>query len=367
MAVPSALAALLPTAILMAAAAADDSGLPDDLRLNQVQLVGTHNSYHIAPAASQLNVLGRMKPEWRDALDYTHRPLTEQFGELGVRHIELDIYADPKGGMFAAPYGANVLTVADRKALPPHDPEGKLAKPGFKIVHVPDFDYRTTVLTLVDALNEVRAWSKANPTHLPIMVLLEMKDARHFPLSKRPVPIGRPQLEAAEAEILSVFDRAQLITPDDIRGDAATLRKAVLETGWPKLRDARGKILFALDNGGGVRDTYLKDNASLEGRLLFATAPREDHPAAAWFKLNNPIGDFDRIRRLVRAGFLIRTRADSETREARANDTRRRDKAITSGAQFISTDYPEAKAEVSDYEVRFEGGKAYRQNSVNAE
>ena len=44
-------------------------------------------------------------------------------------------------------------------------------------------------------------------------------------------------------------------------------------------------------------------------------------PAAAWFKVNDPIKDFDKIQRLVKAGFLVRTRADADTRQARKGDT----------------------------------------------
>ena len=43
--------------------------------------------------------------------------------------------------------------------------------------------------------------------------------------------------------------------PDDVRGSRATLEEAVLQDGWPTLRESRGKILFTLDNGGD----YLRD------------------------------------------------------------------------------------------------------------
>ena len=55
--------------------------------------------------------------------------------------------------------------------------------------------------------------------------------------------------------------------------------------------------------------------------------------------INNPIADFERIRVLVSVGYMVRTRADADTWEARTNDTRRRDAAFGSGAQAISTDY----------------------------
>jgi hypothetical protein len=84
-------------------------------------------------------------------------------------------------------------------------------------------------------------------------------------------------------------------------------------------------------------------------------------------KDNDAVEDFDRIQRLVKAGFLVRTRADADTVEARTNDTRRRAKALASGAQFISTDYPEANPAFSPYAVRFDEGIVVRINPVNGD
>ncbi len=47
------------------------------------------------------------------------------------------------------------------------------------------------------------------------------------------------------------------------------------------------------------------------------------------------------IEEAARAGYLIRTRTDSPTADARANDTSERETAFASGAQYLSTDYYE--------------------------
>ena len=75
---------------------------------------------------------------------------------------------------------------------------------------------------------------------------------------------------------------------------------------------------------------------------------------------------FARIQDLVKAGFLVRTRADADTMEARKNDPTRRERALASGAQFISTDYPEPNPAFSPYQVRFAGGGVARANPVSA-
>ena len=56
-----------------------------------------------------------------------------------------------------------------------------------------------------------------------------------------------------------------------------------------------------------------------------------EHPAAAVMIINDPIKDFGRIQKLVRGGFMVRTRADANTVEARANDVKRLQAALPAG------------------------------------
>jgi len=58
---------------LSASSGGDVSG--QDLRLNEIQVVGTHNSYHVAAQPEVLGFIEGLKPEWRQSLDYTHLPL----------------------------------------------------------------------------------------------------------------------------------------------------------------------------------------------------------------------------------------------------------------------------------------------------
>jgi len=100
---------------------------------------------------------------------------------------------------------------------------------------------------------------------------------------------------------------------------------------------------------------------------VFFVNTDENSPAAAYLTLNDPVAEADRIRKAVAAGFIVRTRADADTLEARRNDTRRRDAALASGAQFVSTDYfwPESRLG-NDYQVRLPGGALVQCNPVRA-
>jgi len=320
-----------------------------ELRLNQIQVRGTHNSYHVAPNEKEMKLLGMFSKRATTAWDYSRESLEVQL-QAGLRQFELDVFADPKGGLYAA---------AD---APEDDP---MRQPGMKVLHVPVIDARSVHPTFMSALKSVRKWSQGKPKHLPVMILLELKDHKDVPFGPSPVKFDRAQMEAVESEILAVFERSDLITPDLVRGEAASLREKILEEGWPLLDEVRGKVMFCLDNGGGHRAAYLKGNVTLEKRLFFVSVSTE-HPAAAWMKRNDPVGGFDEIQKLVKMGFMVRTRADSETKEARVNDLSRAKKALASGAHFVSTDFPKKVPRISEYEVTFAKKGVARLNPVSA-
>jgi hypothetical protein len=350
----------------------DLPGAPVDdcVRINEIQVLGSHNSYKLLPPPLVLLLLGELDPVLASELEYEHVPLTEQFERQGIRQIELDVFADPEGGLFNRPLAWVVDGTLEGDETVP-----ELDDPGFKVMHVQDVDFTTTCYTLIACLEEVRDFSDANPDHLPIHILIEGK-TDEIPISQDDIPFTLPQpwvvplpfttelFADLDAEIRSVFDDDRLITPDDVRGAHATLEDAVLTDGWPSLGDARGKVMFLFNNGGSDRQLYLTGAPNLEGRVMFTTSS-PGQPDAAFLQLPNPIGQQDAIIDAVSAGYLVRTRSDTPTVEARSGDTTRRDAAFTSGAQFVSTDYADTSP-FSDYQVVLPGGGPGRCNPVNA-
>src|ERR1039458_1273187 len=231
-------------ATCLAAAGAWAQATGETVRMNQIQVVGTHNSYHAGIAPSETELWKKSNPDMLRHLAYRHPPLDEQLS-TGVRQIELDLFADARGGRYAHPAGP-------RRGAPagvPYDPMGVMQRPGFKIMHVPDVDYRSTCLTLVACLEAVRDWSRRSPGHLPIFILIETKQTPE----KSDVPITVPEkftaktLDALDAEIRSVFRPEEMIVPDDVCGQRRTLEEAVQKDGWPPLGRARGKVVFLMD------------------------------------------------------------------------------------------------------------------------
>ena len=340
--------------------------IDDQVRLHQLQWIGTHNSYHIAPHPRLEKWIALAGKSILEGIQYTHRPLQEQLSKLQVRQLELDVYADPEGGIFSKPIGAAMAgDSSDAGELNPN-PDGALDQPGFKILHAPGFDYLTRVATLSDAFEQIREWSDRSPGHLPVLVMIELKESSPASAGVSLVKFDRQILQQLDALIHASFPRQQLLLPVDLKPEGVeTIRDAVLQQGWPTLAQARGKLIFALDNEGPWVDRYLDAQEGDRQKATLFVSVEPTHPMAAWMKRNDPVGQFEEIQSLVRRNFMVRTRADADTRQARSGDTSRRDSAWASGAQWISTDFPEPDPRWPDYSVAWPDRQVARWNPLH--
>lgn len=299
---------------------------PADLRLNDIQVIATHNSYHVAPPTALYTLVSERSRTWQ----YTHAPLATQLRDQNVRSLELDIHHDPQGGLF-------------RNPMLGHGSSALLKEPGFKVFHVPSVDQGTRCVLLRDALDQVAAWSDAHPGHVPVIIQLELKESGHEgPGGYRidpPPPFDAAALDGLDALLRERLGVGRMITPDLVRSDAPTLEHAITTRGWPLLSRVAGKVMLVLECGATARSAYLDGRPSCEGRACFVAAV-PGSPAAAYLIINDPLKHGERIRELVARGYMVRTRADAELQEIRANDPARRDAALASGAQVVTTDAP---------------------------
>lgn len=294
----------------------------DVLRLNHLQAKGTHNSYH-QPTADAAQIA---------PLNYTHQPLDVQLDAEGVRQVELDTHWNT-------------------------------AKSVMEVYHLYLVDEGTSCRLFTDCLKVMKKWSDAHPAHHPIFIQIEPKD------SPPDADYAEAYFGNLEGEVLKVFPRERVLTPDDVRGQVATLRDAIAKNGWPTLGSARGKIAFFIDNGTSLRGFYTHGGKDLDGRLMFIDADPTD-PWAGIILANDPVGGAARIAEALAGGLIVRTRADGDNVEPFAGDTSTRDAAFASGAQFISTDYPVAVTGVpmtgAPYVVEIPEGAPSRCNPVTA-
>lgn len=327
------------------------------LKINQVQVIGSHNSYKNAIDPALFTYLAEKDSTGGIyGLQYEHIPLLKQL-DMGLRNIELDAYSDSLGGKYANPKGMELVP-----GQPAYDPEGKLKQPGFKMIHVADIDYRTQYYMLGDCLRDLKKWSEANPTHETIFVTLEPKDGKPNHFGTTPERFNQRVYDKLDSLLLADLGAAHIITPDDVRGTYPTLNDAVAHNNWPTVAAGKGKFLFMLDTKGEKMKRYSDGHPSLKGRVLFINAPA-DTPNAAAMILNDP--EDKRIPEYVKAGYIIRTRADANTKEARDNDYSHFEAAKQSGAQIITTDYYQpSQLFESTYHINFGEGVFSRPNPL---
>ena len=326
------------------------------VRLNEIQIIGSHNSYKQAIDPDLMKQIAVLDSNLAASLDYSHLTIPAQLNR-GLRKFELDVFYDPEGRRYQTPAGLNRIATAR-----PYNTD-TLALPGFKVMHVQDIDFRSHCPRLRACLQQFVSWSDKNANHLPVFITINAKDGViNVPGFVKPLLFN----EKAWNELDEVFVAAlgqKLYTPDEFRGGEQSLPEAI-KRGWPTLDSMRGRFVVVLDHGGEKLAQYISGHPALQGRAMFVNAT-EGAPESAIRIVNDPIKEKETIMRLVQQGYIVRTRSDADTVEARTGRVDRRNQAFAGGAQIISTDYylPEPRFG-TDFVVQFPNGTYARCNPV---
>ena len=276
------------------------------LRINHIQMLGTHNSYHVEKP-------GALFKAWR----YSHDPLPIQLNDQGVRSFEFDLHHKTKD-------------------LP------------ISVEHVQDHDNGTLCPTLGDCLQQLKTWSDANPCHHPLLVTLECKDdieTSHV----------ADNLKQFETEVLAVWPKERLVRPDDLRGQAATLAEGLTQTQWPTLQHSRGKLMLILYDKEALFSKYLALHAGLKDAVAFVFGAVGDANTGAVL-LDEPTDA--KIAGVVKKGYIVRTFPEPTSAQAKA--------AVESGAHIVSTDYPVERKRLPGFSLQIPDGLPSRCNPVTA-
>ncbi len=290
-----------------------------DVPFNELQVVATHNSYVLQPTWLQTAVIGLVEPGDAATLQYGHEPLWDQL-ESGIRSFELDLRWNGRE---------------------------------FALNHVPLVANRANATSFALALEEIMLWSSSHQGHLPLSVMLELKNDYMF-LDPTLKPIDAEALSALDATLENLVGDA-LFTPDDLRGSAESPSAAVSDAGWPTVDQLRGSVMFFFSNDENTREAYLDGHPRLEGRAVFTSSQTGAEDAV--FAVRDDPADSATASDLV-AGVIVRTRADADLVTSAAQ----RDLALASGAQIVSTDFPPSQPQAdTGYTVQFAGGLLARQ------
>lgn len=275
-------------------------GLSDEKpRMNQIQVIGTHNSYHIAPDPSMMEALLSLDKRVRE-WQYTHDPLDVQLTE-GLRSFELDLHPSDQG---------------------------------YKILHVPLVDEGTHCLFFKDCLAVMLAWSQAHPEHVPVSVLLEFKLEEAILSGETVCDDPVTLIEALQNEILESMPEEKLLTPRTIHSGQGSLREVLEKEGWPHLERMLGKFFFILHDKEALRNAC--ESLSEETILFVNSSP--DRSDGAVIVVDDPFNQD--IPQLLEKNMIVRVRADSGLRVDSPRALHKRDQALASGAHIVSTDFP---------------------------
>ena len=78
-------------------------------KINQLQVIGSHNSYRQALESDLYNLIAkRDTTNSYQGLQYEHIAITDQL-YMGLRNLEIDVYADTIGGKYAHPKGLELV------------------------------------------------------------------------------------------------------------------------------------------------------------------------------------------------------------------------------------------------------------------
>ena len=272
------------------------------LRLNEVQVLATHNSFKAMPNMYINGFLEIFSGDKVRAGQYGLPKLYDQL-DSGIRGLEIDV------------------TMYDGKLTTVHDPVT---------------DWRTNTTDFRLALEEIKLWSQNNSGHYPLNIMVQVRD-QWSPFTTKYSGLGEEGISELDSLFEEVF-KDDIITPASVKGDAESLSEAVTTTGWPLVSDCIGKVYFTLLFSDVKNlDYYVALDPEFETQNGFImTNPKQEElqDYTAVILADDPF--YEEFPSLVAAGYLLRTRVDEQWK----HEEERLNASIALGSAILATDYP---------------------------
>ena len=226
-----------------------------EMLLNDIQIKGSHFSFHIAPS----NAI--------PFLDYTQSDLDVQLAEEGVTALELKFeYTTEDLPVFAS-------------------------KP---------FDSSSNCPNLSFCMRDIHDYTSKHGKHFPVFVIIESASRENY---------STWIWSWLDSMVSSLWQKEDIIKPSDIIGEFDNLREAVHERGWPSLQSCLGKVMFLFR----VNAASYAGGGNLNDRIAFPIfSPGEaGDPNAVVFESANSLYNQEQLQDLVRQNFIVITKSDS--------------------------------------------------------
>ncbi len=301
-----------------------EEALADGIKFNELRYIATHNSYQT------------------EAVD--------EYKKIYINLSELTFgLVSEKSGMFVSPTVTEQLSNGVYSLeidIETFDRNGEIS---FTCMHSPTLDMTTSCYDFSLLLKEISMWSDNNPNHLPITIIIEPKSF-FIPLE---------DMEFFNFDYALALDSAlraglgdKLFTPADMLRDYESFGAMRAADDWCKVSDMLGKVLILLHDCS-VTQKYIEIDPSIKSQAMFPMLRENDAELdyASFLLINDPKKAFGSSGEIIEDDkFVVRTRADSFT----SVSEKKRDFALESGAQIVSTDYPvKSDLQEGDYFLAF--------------
>ncbi|MDE6060806.1 MAG: hypothetical protein K2G31_04990, partial [Clostridia bacterium] len=208
--------------------------LEKDVKLIDLQFLATHNSYKKEKTGLE-KFYAKFSKGLREG-NYYYESLTDQLN-AGIRSFEYDLF-----------YRRQKSDVS------------------FHSFHIGYADMSSNAFDFSVCLEELDLWSQNNPNHLPITVIIELKErGGAYPYQT----ISKNQLSDLDELIKDKIKN--LYTPSQAMNGYINLNEMRANGASPSLKETMGKVLFILHPGKLTKD-YVALDESMKTQAMFPSA-----------------------------------------------------------------------------------------------